>query len=89
MASSESTATYRRLIEVVGPGLTFLALHCNAPGDIEIIDPGARHCRTDESPCSRTRGSSPGSPRLGLERIGFREIRTVLRRRQAMARSAE
>ena len=26
---------------------------------------------------------------LGLERIGFREIRTALRRRQAMARSAE
>jgi YdjC-like protein len=87
--SSESTATYRRLIEGVGPGLTFLALHCNAPGDIEIIDPERAHCRTDEYALFQDERFLAWFAGLGLERIGFREIRTALRRRQAMARSAE
>jgi hypothetical protein len=47
------------------------------------------HCRTDEYALFQDDGFLAWFAGLGLERIGFREIRTVLRRRQAMARSAE
>ena len=57
--------------------------------DIEIIDPERAHCRTDEFTLFQDEGFLAWFAALGLERIGFREIRAVLRRRQAMARSAE
>ena len=88
VASSESAATYRRLVEGVGPGLTFLALHCNAPGDIEIIDPERAHCRTDELALFQDAEFLAWVAGLCIERIGFREIRSILRR-PTMARSAE
>ena len=55
----------------------------------QIIDPERAHCRTDEYALFQDEGFLAWFAGLGLERIGFREIRTVLRRRQALARSAE
>ena len=89
VASSESGAAYRRIVDGVGPGLTFLALHCNAPGDIEIIDSERAHCRTDEFALFQDAGFLAWVAGLGIERIGFREIRAIVRRRPALARSAE
>ncbi len=39
---------YKALIERLEPGLSFMALHPNLAGDIEVIDPPRCHCRTDE-----------------------------------------
>jgi hypothetical protein len=89
VASGESAATYRRLVEGAGPGLTFLALHCNAPGDIEIIDPERAHFRTDEFALFQDQAFLAWVAGLGIARIGFRQIRAIVRARRAMARSAE
>jgi chitin disaccharide deacetylase len=48
VASELTDATYRRMIDAVEPGVTFMALHPNAPGDIEVIKPEFAHCRIDE-----------------------------------------
>jgi predicted glycoside hydrolase/deacetylase ChbG (UPF0249 family) len=46
--SEQSAAAYRALVESLPPGLTFVALHPNAPGDIETIVAPRAHFRTDE-----------------------------------------
>jgi predicted glycoside hydrolase/deacetylase ChbG (UPF0249 family) len=84
--SREVDAVYRRLLTDLGPGLTYVALHCNAPGDIETIVPPRAHWRTDEY---RLFGS--GAPRqwmaeAGIVTIGYRAIRDLQRQRTAAAR---
>lgn len=39
---------YRALFAEVGPGVNFLALHANAPGEIEMIEPDSAQIRTEE-----------------------------------------
>ena len=39
---------YRALFDSAPPGLTFLALHPNAPGELEAIEPDSAHIRTEE-----------------------------------------
>jgi hypothetical protein len=39
---------YQALYGRIGPGLNFLCLHANAPGDIEAIEPGSAAIRIDE-----------------------------------------
>jgi hypothetical protein len=46
--SPDVDGTYHRMIESLPPGVTFFALHCNAPGDIEAIVPPRAHRRTNE-----------------------------------------
>jgi predicted glycoside hydrolase/deacetylase ChbG (UPF0249 family) len=46
--TEESDATYRTLAETLPEGVTFVAVHPNAPGDIETIIPPRAHFRTDE-----------------------------------------
>jgi predicted glycoside hydrolase/deacetylase ChbG (UPF0249 family) len=46
--SDEAEGAYRHLVTTIEPGVTFLALHCNAPGEIETIVPPRAHWRTDE-----------------------------------------
>jgi predicted glycoside hydrolase/deacetylase ChbG (UPF0249 family) len=46
--SEESDAAYRMLVETLPEGITFVAVHPNAPGDIETIIPPRAHFRTDE-----------------------------------------
>jgi hypothetical protein len=41
-------AAYGELMARMKPGLNFLALHFNAPGEIEAIEPGSAHIRTEE-----------------------------------------
>jgi chitin disaccharide deacetylase len=77
--SSEAPQRYRQLLTTVPAGFTFVALHCNAPGDIESIVPARAHWRTDEY---RLFGS--GEPRrwleeAGIARIGYRQLRALYR----------
>lgn len=39
---------YEALYNKIGPGLTFICLHANAPGEIEVIEPGSAQIRIDE-----------------------------------------
>jgi hypothetical protein len=77
--SPDAETTYRRMIETLPGGVTFFALHCNAPGDIEAIVPPRAHRRTHEY---RLFGS--GAPiqwlaEQGIRAIGMRAIRTLWR----------
>ncbi len=78
-ASDEVETGYRHLIDSLPAGATFLAVHCNAPGDIESIVPPRAHWRTDEY---RLFGS--GRPRewmaaAGIRAVGMRAVRELWR----------
>lgn len=78
--SAEVEPAYRRLLTGDGPGLTYVALHCNAPGDIETIVPPRAHWRTDEY---RLFGSgAPGRwlAEAGITTIGYRAVRDLHRK---------
>jgi hypothetical protein len=45
---------YRDLFSQIGPGVNFMALHANAPGEIEVIEPASARIRTDEYDLLRT-----------------------------------
>jgi predicted glycoside hydrolase/deacetylase ChbG (UPF0249 family) len=45
---------YRALFAEVGPGLTFMAMHANAPGEIEAIEPDSAVIRVEEYEVLRT-----------------------------------
>jgi predicted glycoside hydrolase/deacetylase ChbG (UPF0249 family) len=42
------TETYRQIVEHAAPGVTFVSLHCNAPGDIEDLHPNDADWRIAE-----------------------------------------
>jgi predicted glycoside hydrolase/deacetylase ChbG (UPF0249 family) len=46
--TEESDAAYKALAETLPEGMTFVAVHPNAPDDIETIIPPRAHFRTDE-----------------------------------------
>jgi predicted glycoside hydrolase/deacetylase ChbG (UPF0249 family) len=68
----------RALFDDVADGLTFFALHPNAPGDVEVIEPDTAHIRIAEY--ELLRGADIASW-LGpdVERIGMRRLRDELR----------
>jgi hypothetical protein len=72
-------ATYRAIISGLSPGVTFFALHCNAPGDIESIVPPRAHWRTDEYRLFRGNEFNEWTAIQGVHPIGFRPIRELLR----------
>lgn len=83
--TAESETAYRALVETLPAGLTFVALHPNAPGDIEIIVPPRAHFRTDEY-----RLLGQGRIRSWLEAediqpIGMRPLRDQIERCEAIS----
>ena len=77
--TAEADAAYRDLLATLPDGLTFVALHCNAPGDIECIIPPRAHWRTDEY---RIFGSGIAKAWLaaaGITTTGYRAIRDRLK----------
>ena len=50
-----ASSRYRALFAEIGPGLTFMAMHANAPGEIELIEPDTAAIRIEEYECSRRR----------------------------------
>ncbi|MCX8101094.1 MAG: polysaccharide deacetylase family protein [Geminicoccaceae bacterium] len=81
--SAEADAAYRRLIAGLRPGVTFLSLHANAPGDIETIVPDRAHWRTDEYRILGDPGFAAFVPEQGVELVGMRALRARLRAQDA------
>jgi predicted glycoside hydrolase/deacetylase ChbG (UPF0249 family) len=79
VASADSRSAYENLLRSLTPGLSFLALHCNAPGDIEVIDPPRAHCRTDEFTIFQDTAFLKLVDELAIKLVSFREIRTMIR----------
>ena len=67
------------LLGTVGDGLTFLALHPNAPGELEAIEPATAHIRTDEHELFASAAWAAWLAAQDLELIGMRALRDELR----------
>lgn len=79
VAAIASQAAYRALLSTIPEGLTFVALHCNAPGDIETIVPDRAHWRTDEYRLFGDGSADRWLAEAGVTRLGYRAIRDTLR----------
>ncbi len=82
--SADDDAPYFRMLDAVRPGLTFLAFHPNASGDIEVIDPPRAHCRPHELRLFQTPDFLDAVRRNGLQLTGFREVRDHMRAHKAL-----
>ena len=79
--SAESDAAYRSLVADIPVGVTFLSVHCSAPGDIELIVPADRwHWRTDEHRILGGADYRAWLAEQGIGTVGFRPIRDLYRR---------
>ncbi len=81
VASAESDTAYRDLVAALPPGLTMIALHPNASGDIESIVPDKAHFRTDEYRLLRDPAFREFIAAQGVRTVGFRALRALLRQR--------
>ncbi|MFQ5556706.1 MAG: ChbG/HpnK family deacetylase [Acidimicrobiales bacterium] len=70
---------YRELFSSIGDGLTFLALHPNAPGELHLIEPRSEHVRVGEYELFCDPAFAGWVDDLGIERVGMRELREELR----------
>jgi chitin disaccharide deacetylase len=82
--SAESDATYKRLVETLPPGLTFVALHPNMSGDIEAIVPPRAHFRTDEYRILKSGAFAAWLEENDIRTVGYRPLRDALRERWKM-----
>jgi predicted glycoside hydrolase/deacetylase ChbG (UPF0249 family) len=80
-ASDEAEEAYTRLVTTIEPGVTYLALHCNAPGEIEVIVPPRAHWRTDEYRLFNGGRFGRLAAEKGIVPIGMRAVRDALRSR--------
>ncbi len=76
--TEESDRVYRDLVGSVPRGLSFLAFHCCAPGDIEVIVPPRAHWRTDEYRIFQDPAFLDWLAGTDIRLIGFREIRDFM-----------
>ena len=76
--TSAETA-YHEMFRRLPDGLTYLALHFNAPGDFEVVEPEYAHIRTDEYALFKTERIAEWLRELGLTAVGMRSIRDRLR----------
>jgi predicted glycoside hydrolase/deacetylase ChbG (UPF0249 family) len=74
---------YRAIVQGIRPGLTFLCLHCNAPGEVEAIEPDTAWLRTEEYALFRDAAFRGWLAGQGLEIIGMGPLREELRARLA------
>jgi predicted glycoside hydrolase/deacetylase ChbG (UPF0249 family) len=82
VSPGEFISAYHDIFDAIGPGLTVIAMHCNAPGDIEAIDPARAHCRIGEYTMARDPWFLSFVDGLDLKLVGYREIRTALRNKR-------
>jgi chitin disaccharide deacetylase len=78
--SDQAEEVYTRLVTTIEPGVTYLALHCNAPGEIETIVPPRAHWRTDEYRLFAGDRFARIAADQGIVTIGMRTVRDALRR---------
>jgi hypothetical protein len=60
-------------------GLTFAALHPNAPGEVEVIEPRQFHVRTREYEIFRSKNYLNWLKQKPIKAIGMRVIRDAMR----------
>jgi predicted glycoside hydrolase/deacetylase ChbG (UPF0249 family) len=77
----ESEAAYCSLVGALPEGLTFVALHPNAPGDIEAIVPPRAHYRTDEYALLGQGRIKAWLEEAGVQTVGMRQLRDAMRAR--------
>lgn len=79
--AGDAESAYRRMLAGLPAGLSFLALHFNAPGEIEAIEPGSAHIRTEEYAAFAAPAFAAWLAAEGLQPVGFRGFRDALRAR--------
>jgi len=84
---TDAASAYRTMFADIPEGLTYLALHFNAPGDFEAIEPELAHIRTEEYAFFRSGQVRPLLERHDIEVIGMRRIRETLRARRAKGKA--
>ncbi|MBK6336360.1 MAG: polysaccharide deacetylase family protein [Betaproteobacteria bacterium] len=77
--SADVDAQYRTMIDTLPPGVTFFAVHCNAPGDIETIVPPRAHWRTDEYRLFGSGRPARWIADAGIRAVGMRAVRELWR----------
>lgn len=82
-APGDAESAYRRLLDTLAPGVSYVALHPNQPGDIEVITarhPRAQpHWRTDEAALFGSGRPAQWLAEAGIDRSGMRAIRDAMR----------
>ena len=76
--TTEAVAAYRTLLTTTVPGVTFVALQCTAPGDIEAIAPARAHWRTDAYRLFRSGTAHRWMTAAGIVPIGMRAVKALL-----------
>lgn len=71
---------YRRMLAGLPEGISFLALHFNAPGEIDTIEPGSAYIRTEEYAAFAAPDFAQWLRQQDLHLVGFRDFREVLRK---------
>lgn len=80
-------ADYDALLDRLGPGLNYMALHFNQPGEIAWIEPKPKDIRTGEY--AHFKGERMRERLSGFELIGMRAMRDALRRGPYAATKAD
>lgn len=68
---------YEAMLRALPPGITYISLHPNAPGDIEAISPDRAHWRTFEYTYFRSERLHEFLAQEGITPISYREIRNA------------
>ncbi|MFI0846334.1 carbohydrate deacetylase [Mesorhizobium sp. IMUNJ 23232] len=79
---TDAETAYRAMFASIPDGMTFLSLHFNTPGDFETINPPDAHLRTEEYAVFKTGRIKEWIAEFGIEVIGMRELRDLLRARE-------
>ena len=79
--STQSLAhdAYQEMFTKSKSGLTFAALHPNAPGEVEVIEPNQFHVRTDEYEIFSSENYLTWLTKKEIKPIGMRELRDAMR----------
>ena len=80
--TTDAETAYRSIFAGIADGLTYLALHFNAPGDFETIAPDSARFRTEEYQLFRGPRIGEWVQEFGLEVIGMRALRDEIRSRR-------
>ena len=68
---------WRAVVDGLAPGLTHVALHCTAPGEIEAIAPGHAAWRTDEYALLASGALTGWLAEAGVGSLGYRAIQPL------------
>lgn len=76
---TNAETAYRDIFAAIEPGLTFLSMHFNQPGDFETINPEWAHIRTEEYALFKTPKIKEWVKQFGIDVIGMRPLRDEMR----------